>query len=142
MLLLLLSLKIDATLANRVCRLRSCNSKSCVVVDKNMAPSSQNFLQKVFNTISLLKNEELWLSTDDDLTEERLQLVASFSETQFAPQLKLECVANAKNSKLSTALREKGIQLTSQFIIIYIKSIISKVTFIQIITHLPMKIDR
>ena len=107
-LLLLLSLKIDATLANRVCRLRSCNSKSCVVVDKNMAPSSQNFLQKVFNTISLLKNEELWLSTDDDLTEERLQLVASFSETQFAPQLKLDCVSNAKSGKLSSALREKG----------------------------------
>lgn len=108
MLLLLLSLKIDATLANRVCRLRSCNSKSCVVVDKNMAPSSQNFLQKVFNTISLLKNEELWLSTDDDLTEERLQLVASFSETQFAPQLKLDCASNAKSGKLSSALREKG----------------------------------
>ena len=88
------------------------NSKSCVVVDKNMAPSrdnsSQNFLQKVFNTISLLKNEELWLSTDDDLTEERLQLVASFSETQFAPQLKLDCVSNAKSGKLSSALREKG----------------------------------
>ena len=78
-----------------------------VVVDKNMA-SSPNFLQKVFNTISLLKNEELWLSTDDDLTEERLQLVASFSETQFAAQLKLDCVSNAKSGKLSSALREKG----------------------------------
>ena len=109
--LLLLSLKIDATLAKKSCR--CFNSKSCVVVDKNMAPSrdnssSQNFLQKVFNTISLLKNEELWLSTDDDLTEERLQLVASFSETQFAPQLKLDCVSNAKSGKLSSALREKG----------------------------------
>ena len=80
------------------------------VKNKNMAASrdSGNFLQKVFNTISLLKNEELWLSTDDDLTEERLTLVASSAETQFAPQLKLDCVANAKSGKLSSALREKG----------------------------------
>ena len=81
------------------------------VKNKNMAASrgdSGNFLQKVFNTISLMKNEELWMSTDDDLTEERLQLVASFAETQFAPQLKLDCVANAKSGKLSSALREKG----------------------------------
>ena len=82
-----------------------------------------NFLQKVFNQISLQRDERLWMSSDDRLLSERLQLLAEFSETQFAPQLKLECVANAKNSKLSTALREKGIQLTSEFIIIYIKSI-------------------
>ena len=69
---------------------------------------AHNFLQKVFNTISLQKNEKLWLSTDDNLTEDRLKLVASFPETQFAAQLKLDCVANAKNGKLSSALREKG----------------------------------
>ena len=74
----------------------------------NRGGGSENFLQKVFNTISLLKNEELWMSTDDDLTEERLQLIASFTETQFAPQLKLDCVSNAKSGKLSSALREKG----------------------------------
>ena len=73
----------------------------------NRGGGSENFLQKVFNTISLLKNEELWMSTDDDLTEERLQLIASFTETQFAPQLKLS-QANAKSGKLSSALREKG----------------------------------
>ncbi len=67
-----------------------------------------NFLQKVFNTISLQKDEKLWLSTDDNLTENRFQLLAKFQETQFAPQLKLDCVANAKNGKLSSALREKG----------------------------------
>ena len=67
-----------------------------------------NFLQKVFNQISLQRDERLWMSTEDRLTSERLQLLAEFPETQFAPQLKLECVANAKNVKLSTALREKG----------------------------------
>ncbi len=67
-----------------------------------------NFLQKAFNTISLQKDEKLWLSTDDKLTENRFKLLAKFSETQFAPQLKLDCVANAKNGKLSSALREKG----------------------------------
>lgn len=67
-----------------------------------------NFLQKVFNTISLQKDEKLWLSTDDSLTEARLRLLAKFPETQFAAQLKLDCVSNAKNGKLSSALREKG----------------------------------
>ena len=72
-----------------------------------------NFLQKVFNQISLQRDERLWMSSDDHLLSDRLQLLAEFPETQFASQLKLECVANAKNSKLSTALREKGILLTS-----------------------------
>jgi hypothetical protein len=74
-----------------------------------------NFLQKVFNQISLQRDERLWMSSDDSLTSDRLQLLAEFPETQFLPQLKLECVANAKNVKLSTALREKGIL----FIVIY-----------------------
>ena len=68
-----------------------------------------NFLQKIFNQISLQRDERLWMSSDDSLTSERLQLLAEFPETQFGPQLKLECIANAKNVKLSTALREKGI---------------------------------
>ena len=70
-----------------------------------------NFLQKIFNQISLQRDERLWMSSDDSLTSERLQLIAEFPETQFAAQLKLECVANAKNVKLSTALREKGIPI-------------------------------
>ena len=68
-----------------------------------------NFLQKIFNQISLQRDEKLWMSSDDGLTSERLQLLAEFPETQFAPQLKLDCIANAKNAKLSTGLREKGI---------------------------------
>ena len=47
-------------------------------------------------------------SIDDQLTESRLKLLAEFSETQFAAQFKLDCVSNAKNGKLSSALREKG----------------------------------
>ena len=65
-------------------------------------------MQKVFNQISLQKDEELWMSDDDTRTCERLQLVAEFPETQFGPQLKLDCVASCKNPKLSMALREKG----------------------------------
>ena len=75
---------------------------------RNEAQNPTNFLQKVFNDISLEKDEKLWMSTDDSLTEKRLRLIASFSETQFATQLKLDCVSNAKNGKLSSALREKG----------------------------------
>ena len=67
-----------------------------------------NFLQKVFNQISLQKDERLWMSDDDTETLDRLLLLAEFPETQFAPQLKLDCVANTKNQKLSGALREKG----------------------------------
>jgi hypothetical protein len=67
-----------------------------------------NFIQKVFNAISLQRDEKVWLSTDDSQTEKRLKLLAEFSETQFAAQLKLDCVSNAKNGKLSSALREKG----------------------------------
>ena len=54
------------------------------------------------------------MSSDDGLTSERLQLLAEFPETQFAPQLKLDCIANAKNAKLSTGLREKGSCLIHQ----------------------------
>ena len=72
------------------------------------ATNPTNFLQRVFNDISLEKDEKTWMSTDDSLTEKRLRLIASFSETQFATQLKLDCVSNAKNGKLSSALREKG----------------------------------
>ena len=72
------------------------------------ATNPTNFLQKIFNDISLEKDEKTWMSTDDSLTEKRLRLIASFSETQFATQLKLDCVSNAKNGKLSSALREKG----------------------------------
>ena len=68
----------------------------------------ENFLQKTFNTISLQRDEQLWLSTDDHLTESRLRLLAEFPETQFNSQFKLDCVSNAKNGKLSSALREKG----------------------------------
>ena len=75
---------------------------------RNEAQNPTNFLQKVFNDISLEKDEKMWMSTDDSLTEKRLRLIASFSETQFAAQLKLDCVSNAKNGKLSSALREKG----------------------------------
>ena len=76
-----------------------------------MAPVRQqpeNFLQKTFNTISLQRDEQMWLSTDDHLTESRLRLLAEFPETQFNSQFKLDCVSNAKNGKLSSALREKG----------------------------------
>ena len=73
-----------------------------------MAQQPHNFLQKVFNNISLQRDEKLWLSSDDTLTEKRLKLLAEFSETQFNSQFKLDCVSNAKNGKLSSALREKG----------------------------------
>ena len=46
-----------------------------------------NFLQKVFNQISLQRDERLWMSSDDRLLSDRLQLLAEFPETQFAPQL-------------------------------------------------------
>ena len=42
---------------------------------KNEAQNPTNFLQKVFNDISLEKDEKLWMSTDDSLTEKRLRLI-------------------------------------------------------------------
>ena len=70
--------------------------------------SGGSFLQKVFNKISLQKNEKLWLSNDGSRVEDRLRLLAEFSETRFSTQLKLDSAANAKNAKLSAGLREKG----------------------------------
>ena len=82
--------------------------KSFALIKLWKSLTMSNFLQKIFNKISLQRDERLWMSSDDGLTSERLQLLAEFPETQFAPQLKLDCVANAKNAKLSTGLREKG----------------------------------
>lgn len=42
-----------------------------------------SFLQKVFNKISLLKNERLWMSNDDRLTVDRIKLLAEFEDTLF-----------------------------------------------------------
>lgn len=46
-----------------------------------------SFLQKVFNKISLLKNENLWLSSDDRKLEERFKLLAEFPDTKFSTQV-------------------------------------------------------
>ena len=70
--------------------------------------SGTSFLQKVFNKISLQKNEKIWLSSDDNRLEDRLRLLAEFPDTRFSAQLKLDSAANAKNGKLSAGLREKG----------------------------------
>ena len=45
---------------------------------RNEAQNPTNFLQKVFNDISLEKDEKMWMSTDDSLTEKRLRLALSF----------------------------------------------------------------
>ena len=52
---------------------------------------------------SLAKNPSIYI-----FVYFRLQLLAEFPETQFSAQLKLDCVSNTKNHKLSSALREKG----------------------------------
>ena len=70
--------------------------------------SGASFLQKVFNKISLQKNEKIWLSSDDNRLEDRLRLLAEFPDSRFSAQLKLDSAANAKNGKLSAGLREKG----------------------------------
>ena len=63
--------------------------------------SGASFLQKVFNKISLQKNEKLWMSSDESRLEERLRLLATFPDTKFSTQLKLDSATSAKNGKLS-----------------------------------------
>ncbi len=38
-------------------------------------------IQRVFNAISLQKDEMLWMSDDDSRLEDRLRLIAEFKET-------------------------------------------------------------
>jgi hypothetical protein len=66
--------------------------------------SGASFLQKVFNKISLQKNEKLWLSSDGNRLEDRLRLLAEFPDTRFSTQLKLDSASNGKNAKLSAGL--------------------------------------
>jgi len=51
--------------------------------------SNISFLQTVFNKISLLKNENIWLSSDDKKLEERFKLLAEFPDTKFSTQVDL-----------------------------------------------------
>ena len=73
--------------------------------------SKMSFIQSVFNSISLKKDPELWLSADDTKTKDRLQLIAKFVESQFQSQLSSDGPAIKickKNPQLSSALREKA----------------------------------
>ncbi len=72
---------------------------------------ARGFLQDIFNDISLQRDQSLWLSDDDSLNPERLQLLSEFSQTRFVEQLARESPLSkicAKNDKISVALREKA----------------------------------
>ena len=69
---------------------------------------SSEFLQEIFNKISLQKNQKLWLSYDDSKTEERIKLLAQFEETKFYNQLSASSPfirMCKKNTQISNALR-------------------------------------
>jgi len=46
-----------------------------------------DFVQKVFDEISLEDNIELWMSTDDNLLQDRLEFLACYPQTMFTEQL-------------------------------------------------------
>ena len=49
--------------------------------------TSNNFVQQVFDEISLETNMELWMSSDDSLLQDRLEFLACYPQTMFTEQL-------------------------------------------------------
>lgn len=48
---------------------------------------SSNFVQKVFDTISLEKNMDLWMSEEDVMLKNRIEFLADYPETMFPDYL-------------------------------------------------------
>ena len=74
---------------------------------------SSNFVQKVFDEISLERNMELWMSADDTLLQDRLELLSSHEQTMFFDHLfdpkKRQNLA--KNAILATGFKNKAEKL-------------------------------
>lgn len=74
-----------------------------------------NFIQKVFNEISLEKDPDLWQDEDDRLTAQRIQFLSGFQETQFKGQLQeTKRSTLAKNTILSKGFLTKATQFINK----------------------------
>ena len=75
-----------------------------------MGANPNNFIQKVFDEISLEKNMDLWMSTEDSLLQERLEFLSTYPQTLFQDQLfNPDKKSNiAKNSKLCQGFKGKA----------------------------------
>ena len=76
-----------------------------------------NFIQTVFNKISLERDPRLWQSEDDSLMPKRLKLLSEFEDTLFSAQLfndKNVSKSLRKNVTLCNAFKKKLEGLASQ----------------------------
>ena len=75
---------------------------------KKMGDNKSNFIQQVFDVISLEKNMELWMSSDDNLLQDRLELLSSHPETLFQDHLFCQRTNLSKNPTLSKGFKSKA----------------------------------
>ena len=76
-----------------------------------------NFIQTIFNKISLERDPRLWQSEDDSLMPKRLQLLSEFEDTLFSAQLfndKNVSKSLRKNVTLCNAFKKKAEGFASQ----------------------------
>lgn len=71
---------------------------------------SSNFIQNVFDEISLESNMELWMSSDDNLLQDRLEFLSSYGQSMFQDQLfdPSKRTNLAKNEMLSKGFLSKA----------------------------------
>ncbi|XP_059094813.1 SET and MYND domain-containing protein DDB_G0273591-like [Tigriopus californicus] len=74
---------------------------------------SEDFVQKVFDLISLERNPRLWQSSNDNLTMARLELLFQFPQTRFENQLGRLKSPIDKNEALAQACFSKAQQESS-----------------------------
>ena len=65
-----------------------------------MVKIASQTLKAVFIS-SLSRNQELWCSTDDNLTEKRIRFLSEYAESEFATQLMRKKSPLGKNEKLA-----------------------------------------
>ena len=76
-----------------------------------------NFIQTIFNKISLERDPRLWQSEDDSLMPKRLKLLSEFEDTLFSAQLfndKNVSKSLRKNVTLCNAFKKKSEELATQ----------------------------
>lgn len=75
-----------------------------------MGDKKSNFIQHVFDEISLESNMELWMSSDDNLLQDRLEFLSSYQQTMFQDQLfdPSKRTNLAKNEMLSKGFLKKA----------------------------------
>ena len=74
---------------------------------RKVAPYYVQLNEHLYSISSLSRNQELWCSTDDVLTEQRIRFLSEYAESEFSAQLQRSKSPLGKNEKLAQLCLQK-----------------------------------